>query len=221
MRPQTHVPVPHSIHSGRSTATEGIAAGAPSSALKKKRRFMSSSYRCPRPQKKRATSRVSHQRGLFNPNTFMTFERTFDYPLLTKLLKNPSLYNWISDDFSPPIEEVKAVEFPDLWYILARDDGGDLLGFFCLAPRTAICWELHTVMPLNAKAIEAMKALFTWLWEQAGITRIVTNVPSFNRVALRFAKRVGFRQFGINEKSYRKSGFDHDQVLFGVTRPGA
>lgn len=148
-------------------------------------------------------------------------ERTVDYPLLTGLLRaHTELYRWISDDFSPPLAEARIVEHPDLWYVLARDAEGDLMGFFRLAPQTAICWELHTVMRLNGRALEAMKALFEWLWSQSVVVRIVTNVPAFNRVAQRFASRAGLRQYGLNEKSYRKDGRNHDQILFGITRPG-
>ena len=149
----------------------------------------------------------------------MTLERTVDYPLLNELLRNAGLYYWISDDFSPTAEEAKVAEHTALWYILARDEGR-ILGFWRLNPQTGACWELHTVMPLDASAQVAMKQLFEWLWGETEITRIVTNVPSFNRVALRFARRVGFKQYGVNEKSYRKNGIYHDQVLFGVTRPG-
>lgn len=149
-------------------------------------------------------------------------ERTADYALLTGLLRgHADLYRWISDDFSPPLEEAEIVEHPDLWYILARDGEGDLMGFFRLSPQTAICWELHTVMRLNGRALEAMKALFEWIWARTEIMRIVTNVPSFNRVAQRFARRAGLKQYGLNEKSYRKDGQNHDQILFGITRPGA
>jgi len=148
-------------------------------------------------------------------------ERTTDYRLLTALLRgHAELYYWISDDFSPSLEEASIIEHPDLWYVLARDPDGDLMGFFRLAPQTGICWELHTVMRLNGKALEAMKALFEWLWQRTKIVRIVTNMPSFNRVAQCFARRAGLRQYGLNEKSYRKDGQNHDQILFGITRPG-
>jgi RimJ/RimL family protein N-acetyltransferase len=146
-------------------------------------------------------------------------ERTFDYPLLSKLLRDPVLYPWISDDFSPPLDQVEAIQHPELWYVVARDSVGNSFGFFRLNPLNAICWELHTVMRLNARALEAMKTLFPWFWQQAQATRIVTYVPRFNQVAQRFAKRAGFEQYGLNEKSYRKNGIDHDLILYGVTRP--
>ncbi len=74
-------------------------------------------------------------------------------------------------------------------------------------------------MPLDSRALKAMRALFEWAWKNTPATRVVTKVPAFNRIALRFARRAGMTQFGINETSYRKNGTDHDQVLLGVTRP--
>jgi hypothetical protein len=148
------------------------------------------------------------------------FERSTDYELLGRLLRNPALYPFISDDFAPPIEAVEAVENPGLWYILASDERG-LFGCYLFEPRSPILWEFHTVMPLNGRALTAMKALLGpsgWLWANTTCERAVTYVVESNPIALRFGLRAGLTVYGRNFKSYRKGGVLQDQILMGISK---
>ena len=151
----------------------------------------------------------------------MTFERSTDYGLLNSLLRNPKLYPFLGDDFAPALDDLEATEHPDLWYILGRDEAG-ILGFWVFAPQSLICWELHTVMPLNGRALAAMRELLGpggWLWANTRCLRAVTNVPACNRIADRFGRRAGLIPYGRNPKSYLKNGLLDDQILMGVSKP--
>lgn len=153
----------------------------------------------------------------------MQFERSTDYELLGSVLRTPALYPFISDDFAPAIEDVAAVENPGLWYILAKDQG-DLLGFYLFEPRSPILWEFHTIMPLNARALIAMKELLGqggWLWSHTPCLRAVTYVPEYNAVALRFGLRAGLTVYGRNPASYLRGGRLQDQILMGIARQSA
>lgn len=150
----------------------------------------------------------------------MQFERSTDYELLGQLLRNPWLYPFISDDFAPAIEDVVAIENPGLWHILASDEQG-ILGCYVFEPRSPILWEFHTVMPLNSRALIAMRELLGqggWLWSQTPCLRAVTYVAEYNSVALRFGLRAGLTVYGRNPKSYLKSGVLQDQILLGISK---
>ncbi len=150
----------------------------------------------------------------------MQFERTFDYARITELLRDPELYPFISDDFAPPIEEVTAVENSGLWYILARD-GDTVLGCYLFEPRSPLLWEFHTVMPLDGRALTAMKELLGpggWLWSHTSCLRAVTYVPEYNVIARRFGLRAGLTEWGKNPKSYRKNGRLHDEIWMGISK---
>ncbi len=150
----------------------------------------------------------------------MTFERSTDYALLGSLLRDPSLYPFIADDFAPPVEQVAAVENPGLWYILARD-GRSLLGFYLFCPQNTITWEFHTVMRLDARALAAMRELLGpggWLWANTPCLRAVTNIPACNAIARRFGLRAGLKTYGRNPASYRKDGQLVDQILMGISK---
>jgi len=152
----------------------------------------------------------------------MTFERTANYPLLGELLRNPSLYPFLCDDYSPPIDEAAVAENDGIWYVLARDERGELLGFWLLAPHSAICWEIHTVMALDRRALAALRELIGpggWLWKNTPCLRLVTNVPAWNGIALRFGLRGGLSEYGRNPESFMKGGRLFDQILLGISKP--
>ncbi len=152
----------------------------------------------------------------------ITFVRSFDYGLLTGLLRNPRLYDFLADDFSPPREEAVAFEHPALLYLLARDGAG-LLGFFLLDPRSAVLYDVHVTMPLDRRALAAMRALLGpdgWIWSNTPCQRVSASLPAWNRVAQRFAYRAGLREFGRNPEASQKGRLLHDLVLMGIGRPG-
>jgi RimJ/RimL family protein N-acetyltransferase len=135
-------------------------------------------------------------------------------------MTHPKLYEWCTDDSCPARESFQPVQHPGIWYVLAFD-GDELLGLFCLAPQNGICWELHTrLLPASwgPLATAALEGLISWLWANTPCERLVTNVPDFNRLALKFARRAGLVEFGRNERSFKKHGKNHDQILFGVTK---
>lgn len=148
----------------------------------------------------------------------MTIERTFDYELLKHLATaDERLYETLGDDWAPPIAEYQGPpRTNEVTYLLASDDAG-ILGFFMFVPRSAICWEMHTVMPLfGARAIEAMKEACAWVFANTQCVRIVTFVPEHNEVAQRFARQAGLKAWGRNKKSYQKGGVLQDEIWLGI-----
>lgn len=150
----------------------------------------------------------------------MTFERSDDYELIRKIVTHPKLYPHVSDDFSPDAcDYVPPGAGPYLIYLLAKD-GDELLGMFLFVAHTGICWEVHTCLLPNAWGSRARLAAIgaaEWMFEHTPCRRIITNVPSYNRLALRFARSAGMKEFGINERSYQKNGTLHDQVVLGLS----
>ena len=149
-----------------------------------------------------------------------TFQRTLDTDLIRSVITHPRIWPAISDDFSGKSEDFQPSTEPSTWYIAVRE-GETLLGLFILTRQTGVCAELHTcLLPIAwGRSTEIGRQLFDWVWENSVCERIVTNVPEFNRLALRASKRVGMTQFGFNERSFKKSGKLWGQILLGITRP--
>lgn len=145
--------------------------------------------------------------------------------LVKRILCHPRIWPHISDDHSPPADEYQPVRHESVWYVVARDKktgGSDLLGLWMFVPQNGICWEVHTaLMPCawGDVGLEAARLLPAWIWRNTPCRRIVTNVPTTNRLALHFAIKAGMRVFGINEGSYLKGGKLCDQVCLGLS-PG-
>lgn len=152
-----------------------------------------------------------------------TFEPTTDYEWIRRVVTNPKLWRMQCDDFAPAPEEYEPPKDPKLLYLLGRE-GRCPVGFWLFIPQNAICWEMHTCLLPHSwgreTGLPAAIAMLAWLWRNTPCQRLVTSVPSFNRLALQFGKRMGLAVYGTNERSYQKDGILHDQILLGVSRPG-
>jgi len=152
----------------------------------------------------------------------LAFSRTTDYELIRKIATHPKLYPHLRDDFSPPPEQFEPVKSDNYVYLLVQD-GYEILGFFGLHPHTTTLWEVHTVLLPTAwgqRAKEAARGGAQWVWDNLPCTRLITNVPTCNRVAKRFAESSGMIEFGVNIDSYALGGKVYPMVMLGVSRPG-
>jgi RimJ/RimL family protein N-acetyltransferase len=149
------------------------------------------------------------------------FERSFDYSLIRKILTHPKIWPHISDDGSPAAAEFQPIQSEAVWYIVVRD-GEEILGLWMLHPHNSICWEIHTcLLPIawGERGLEAARLLGEWIQKHIPCRRVITNVPSNNRLALRFALEAGMTEFGVNPASFLKNGKLRDQVLLGISLP--
>lgn len=152
----------------------------------------------------------------------MTFERSEDWELVKQIVTHEKIYPHVSDDFAPPAAEWEPTKHPDVLYVVARD-GEEVLGLWALIPENRICMKVHTCLLPGAwgeRARRAASEFIPWVWANTGCQRLNTDVPEFNRIALRFALQGGFTQFGVNPKSFKKNGKLWDQIMLGISRPG-
>jgi len=153
----------------------------------------------------------------------MTFERTRDWALIKQIVTHPRIYPFVADDFSAKPEEWQATQSDSIWYVLAKECA-EVLGVFIFIPQYQTCWDVHTcLLPLSygAKAKEAGKGIIEWIWANTPCLRIVTVVPEYNRLALKFAKESGLVCYGINPRSYMKNGKLCDLIELGISKPEA
>lgn len=150
----------------------------------------------------------------------MTFARTFDWNLIRRIAIHPKVYHAAADDFSPPPYAWKPLDDCNIHYVLVRD-GEELLGMFVFIPENTICWNMHVcLLPISwgKKSKEAGGQVIRWIFSHTACARITGSVPAHNRLALKFARDIGMTKYGINERSHKKNGILHDQILFGISR---
>lgn len=152
----------------------------------------------------------------------MTFERTTDWELIKSIVTHEKIYPAISDDFSPPVDQWTPIQSDDAYYVLAKDEG-EVLGLWALFPDNRICWKVHTCLLPRAygkRAHEAVLGFEEWVWNNTPALRVVTDVPSYNRLALKFSLDAGLEQFGVNPGAYMKNGKLYDVIMLGISKPG-
>lgn len=150
----------------------------------------------------------------------VTISRCYDVALIKSTITHPKLYQHLSDDGCPDAQDFTVQLADSLFYMVAHD-GDKYLGLFLLHPHNFICYEVHTCLLPEAwgeMAIECGKAIVRWMFENTPCQRVITNVPKYNRLALRLARNVGMSEFGVNTKSFLKNGSLHDQVMLGISK---
>lgn len=151
----------------------------------------------------------------------MTFAPTGDMALVKSIITHPKIWPYVSDDYSPPPEDFSPPQAEGITYLLVSEDNEDL-GCFILHPHSSTTWEVHTcLLPVVwGRSDEATKGGTEWVWANLPCLRLITNVPTPNKLALRLAKRSGMCQFGLNPDSFVKGGKVYAMFMLGISRPG-
>lgn len=152
----------------------------------------------------------------------MRFERTFDLPLVERILTEPACYRAMADDDSPPRELFRAPDDPNVWYVLASDDAGPC-GLFIFVPQKIYRWEVHVAMlpsAWGARAWEAGRAIAHWVWSHTPCLNFCGAVAAHNTLTIRYAERaMGMRRIGRFENGFVYRGKRADEILFDLARP--
>jgi RimJ/RimL family protein N-acetyltransferase len=149
----------------------------------------------------------------------ISITRTRDYSLLWRIALEPAIYATTSDDFAPPPSRWKIAEREDFVYLVAFD-GVALLGFCAFYPLNGVTHEAHLCFLARGQVNrDAFALMLAWMWKNTRVERICGAVPAYNRAAIQFAIRAGFREYGRNPRCWMKNGKLHDQVLLGISRP--
>lgn len=155
----------------------------------------------------------------------MTFERTTDPEVIRIIMLEPHIYSASRDDFMPlwrdAREQWQPIMHEQILYMLVRD-GAETLGLWIFAPESKCMMKVHTCLLPAAygdRASQAAKEMAQWFWENTENERLITDVPVFNRHALKFAEKAGMKRFGVNPKSFKRDGRFWDVIMLGMSRP--
>jgi RimJ/RimL family protein N-acetyltransferase len=160
-------------------------------------------------------------RSYFKPSNRLCFERTRDWPLIKSIVTHEKIWPAISDDFSGIPEDWQPLQDESFFYLLVKD-AEEVLGCFILHPDNGnkICWKVHTAFLPSSWGERIRRAGYLghqWIFANTECRRIVTDVPIYNRIALRFAVKSGMKEYGMNPKSFMKNGTLHDVIMLGVS----
>lgn len=118
-----------------------------------------------------------------------------DVEIVDKILKHSDVFNFITDDFSLPIDEFTGAPLleNDAVYVLI-DDGESFCSIFI--PQNGILYSGHqNVLPeiRGKKAVEIGKMMCQWMFNNTNCEKIIGYVPETNKPAKMFAFMMGFK----------------------------
>ena len=146
---------------------------------------------------------------------------TRDYHVIHAICSEPSIWPWIHDDHVTNPKTWTPTVGDSLRFLIAADSQGPC-GFGAFLAMTWTCWDGHFGFLPRAygdPAVEAFRRMLEWMWQHTSAQRIVGEIVKENRRAIGFAKRAGFKQYGVNERSYLRDGVLRDQVCLGISKP--
>ena len=138
--------------------------------------------------------------------------------LVSSVMFNPAIWPHVHDDGAA---DWKPVDADGLHWILVTLEDGNVGGLFLVHPNNSYCYEIHTCLMPHMRGQQSARAaqlLLEWAFEHTRCEKMVTNVPAYNRAALRFAKSGGMTQEGINRASFMRNGALIDQIMLGITK---
>lgn len=144
--------------------------------------------------------------------------RTHDMALVERLVRHPAVWPHLLDDSTP---QDWAPADNDAVYWMLVSVGGEPCGVFLVHPLNSHCFEMHTcLLPVmwGQRAARAAQLLLEWAFTKTPCRKMVTHVPVYNRIALRFALAGGMQQEGVNRKSFARNGEMIDQIALGITK---
>ncbi len=150
----------------------------------------------------------------------ITLERTLDYELVRQIMTHPRLYDHLVDDGAPAAELFYPAEHPGIFHLLARE-GDEVLGLYITNRINAATWEVHhALLPCawGDRALAVGRAYEAWMWENTGAQTLLGFTPSCNRLALRYARRLGMTVRGQIPQAWRRGGVLHDLIVLAKHR---
>jgi len=138
---------------------------------------------------------------------------TTDVDKIKSVLCDEWIYNRISEDGSPPVEEYE--HNTGALYLI--DDA--LSGLMIFEPMNAVTAEMHVQMLDKSKGVEFGLACIEWLWTNSKAIKIVAQVPELYPDVCKWALKIGLEQEGTNRSSYLKGGKVYSQIYYGLIKP--
>ena len=146
----------------------------------------------------------------------MILTRTHDMDLVRSIMSDPAIWPHVHDD---GVTECEPIDHEGFHWMLVSD--GAPLGVFLVHAVNSVCFQMHTcLLPASwgMAAAKAAQLLLKWAFEETECQKMITNVPAYNRAALRFAKAGGMQQEGVNRESFLRNGALIDQIMLGITK---
>lgn len=131
--------------------------------------------------------------------TTIRVERTRDYADIFAIAKHPRIWPHWSDGEPLPEKAPQPVAPSREYWLVVKDDEG-AIGCVRFVHQTKVAVEGHFGFLPRAwglKAFAGAQTAHAWLFGQTPYRTIIGFTPAYNRLALRFARRLGYEARGL------------------------
>lgn len=159
---------------------------------------------------------------IVRPSPRIEVRQCSDADVLLGILRDPSVYPWISDDCSPAAEDFDLpaeVLSRDLFLVPYVD--GDAAGLAWFHAESAVLCSYHgALLPgfRGGLGVRIGRQVFDHFFEHTDFQKVMALCPADNPRAQRYNAAIGMRREGVLTESHLSGGELHDLVLFGISR---
>ena len=149
----------------------------------------------------------------FDPEALRTFRIT-DYAITQKIMSE--CWYEVSEDNAPDYLPDIVKEY---WVGLAAN--GVVIGCYRFHQINGVTWQGHAFMLKQYRkdySVRSAECMYRWMLRNTDFKKLIVIVPSKFKNVLRFIENIGFKQEGINRKSFNKDDILWDLIHFGLTR---
>lgn len=149
----------------------------------------------------------------------MILTRTEDPELVRNFMIQDEVWDTFTDDLSVKDKYIPDFSSKSLWLKVVID--GELIGAILVENENLSTLRIHPCLskPYRIMIREVFNSLFKIILNTPFfINKIVVSIPFSRRIVYNTAKKIGFKDEGINRESFLKNGIFYDQWNLGLTK---
>lgn len=139
--------------------------------------------------------------------------------LVKTIISTPEIWEQSAEDGVIKENFYPGYDALSVWLLCKLDN--KIIGIIYVHNDTSCSINMHPYLIKKYKKYgrEMMNKFFKWfLFQPAELIKLNISIPDHRQVVYNFAKKVGFKDEGINRSSFLKNGIVHDQYQMGLTR---
>ncbi len=150
----------------------------------------------------------------------MTFAPSHDYALIQSILADAKCYRRMVNDKAPDREDFRVRPKEGLRHILVYEQGKPVGVYLLVNLDDSKTAEVHfCLLPeVWGRAVPITESFLAWVWRNTTLQRLTAPVPDYNRLALRIARLVGFREYQVAEGAGTRRGSSFGLILMEMLR---
>ena len=148
-----------------------------------------------------------------------TFEFTSDLELIRAILTGKRVWYRMVCDAAPAPEALHLAPCDSIRYAVIRREQSPVGMFLLLGNQTEAEVHFCFLPEIWGESWKIGQQAVAWIWQQTQLRKMVGPVPEFNRLALQFARKLGFQETPPIPSGHTKHGKPYNLIPLLLMRP--